>query len=876
MEDRADQAGLDERPVQAAMSQSPYNPASEVDSDAAQIMPSSTQQIFDEAVTHHRAGRRGEAMAFYQQVISSQPDHAGALRLLGSLESDAGRHDVALALINRAIAVSPDDVECYVTLGRVLAATGHGEQAIAAYRRAIQLRPDAVHAQYNLGNLLMRLGRGDEAIASFRSAIASQPQFAEAHHNLAAALARAGRLPEAIEAYRQTLAIRPEFAEAANNLGISLRIAGQIDDAIAAFRQAIRIRPQFVEALRNLGDALTQKGSYDEAMAVCRQALVVRPRDAATLLILGNAQFGNGQIEDAIATLRQSLAIDPKFPEALNSLANALWHDGNDEEAIAACNRAIELRPDYAEAHSNLSMALWRRGRFPEAAAAARRAIELKPLLAEAHINLGIVLKEQGLVDESVACFRRAATLRPGSATVHLNLAQGLKDQGLVEESLAESRKALECDPRCVAAASDLAYAMHFHPADDAQAILKDCRAFNRLFADAIAGGIRPHGNDTNPDRRLRVGYVGADFRQHCQAWFLVPLLSAHDHAQVEVHCYSSVARPDAMTDRLRGCTDAWHDVAGLSDVRLAEMIRSDAIDVLIDLTMHMGGGRPLMFARKPAPVQVAWLAYPGTTGIAAMDYRLTDPYLDPPGEHDGDYSEQSIRLPDTFWVYDPRAREIGDPHFPALEVNALPALATGHITFGCLNNFCKVTDRTLQMWASVLNAVADSRLIMMAPPGSSRQRILETLVRLGVAANRIEFVGFQANAPYMRTYQRIDLALDTFPYNGHTTSLDSYWMGLPVVTLVGHTAVARAGWSQLNNLGLTDLAAQSAEQFVRIAMQLAGDIPQLSLLRCTLRERLQKSPLMDASRFARNLETAYRQMWQTWCARQTRPTPRP
>jgi protein O-GlcNAc transferase len=295
-------------------------------------------------------------------------------------------------------------------------------------------------------------------------------------------------------------------------------------------------------------------------------------------------------------------------------------------------------------------------------------------------------------------------------------------------------------------------------------------------------------------------------------------------------------------------------------------MIRTDRIDILVDLTMHMRQNRLLAFARKPAPVQVAWLAYPGTTGLSTMDYRLTDPHLDPPavspveppGTDESVYAERTIRLPDTFWCYDPLATE------PA--VNPLPALETGRITFGCLNNFCKVNDNLLSLWAKILRQVENSRLLLLAPMGNCRPRTLEHFRNDGVDPARIEFVEFQSREKYLATYNRIDLGLDTFPYNGHTTSLDSFWMGVPVITLVGNTPAARAGWCQLSNLGLAELAGRTPDEFVRIAVELASDLPRLQQLRSTLRARMEQSPLMDAPKFARNIEAAYRQMWRTWC----------
>ena len=295
-----------------------------------------------------------------------------------------------------------------------------------------------------------------------------------------------------------------------------------------------------------------------------------------------------------------------------------------------------------------------------------------------------------------------------------------------------------------------------------------------------------------------------------------------------------------------------WREAAALDDSALDELIRSDEIDILVDLTMHMANGRPLLFARRAAPIQVAYLAYPGTTGIPGIDYRLTDPRLDPPG-YDAHYTEKSVRLADSYWCYDPLTDE------PA--VNALPALARGFVTLGCLNNPCKITDLTLRLWAGILHALPDSQLLLMAPPGSGREHLLARLQVVGVAADRVRFVPFQPRLDYLRTHHEIDLGLDTFPYGGHTTSLDSYWMGVPVVTRIGSTCVGRAGLSQLHSLDLLELAAETDADFVRTVVALATDLPRLAALRQELRPRLERSVLMDHAAFARNIEAAYRQM---------------
>jgi len=335
----------------------------------------------------------------------------------------------------------------------------------------------------------------------------------------------------------------------------------------------------------------------------------------------------------------------------------------------------------------------------------------------------------------------------------------------------------------------------------------------------------------------------------------MLPLLACHDRDAFEIFCYAQVARSDALTERFRASAHHWRSTIGLTDKQLAAQIREDGIDILVDLALHTARSRLLVFARKPAPVQVTFAGYPGSTGLSTIDYRLSDPYLDPPDIDESVYSEQTIRLPHSFWCYDPIDGDI--------PVNSLPAQAHGFLTFGCLNDFRKINDAVLRLWAGVLRAVPSSRLLLLAPEGSHRQHTLDVLSREDIVHERIEFVSHQPRWKYLELYHRVDLGLDTLPYNGHTTSLDSFWMGVPVVTLVGQTIVGRAGLSQLTNLQLPELIAQTPEQYVKIATSLADDLPRLSELRSTLRARMEQSPLMDAPRFARDIEAAYRTMWQ-------------
>jgi predicted O-linked N-acetylglucosamine transferase (SPINDLY family) len=385
--------------------------------------------------------------------------------------------------------------------------------------------------------------------------------------------------------------------------------------------------------------------------------------------------------------------------------------------------------------------------------------------------------------------------------------------------------------------------------------IAQECARWERQHAQPLRALVRAHDNDRDPHRRLRIGYISPDFRDHVVGRNMLPLLAAHDRKQVQIACYGLMPRHDVMTVQFQALADVWRDVAADSDERIAQIIRDDRIDILVDLALHMEGNRLLVLARKPAPLAATFGGYPGITGLATIDYRLSDPYLDPPGTNGAFYSEQPIRLPDCFWCYDPKQSEVS--------VNDLPAHAGGGVTFGCLNNFCKVNADVLAAWSAILKACPGSRMLILAGAGAHRSR---TVAALGVDPDRVEFIDFRPREEYLKLHHRIDIVLDTFPYNGHTTSCDALWMGVPVVSLVGGTAVGRGGLSILSQINLAGLAATTPQHYVRIATELAADLPRLSALRAGLRDRMLASPLTDAKRFAANIEAAYRQMWRRWC----------
>ncbi len=615
-------------------------------------------------------------------------------------------------------------------------------------------------------------------------------------------------------------------AAEAFSLAVQLHQSGRFPEAVAAYRQALALKPDFAEAYSNLGSALSDLGQFEEALAAYHRALTIQPQNATVYYNAAVALKTLGKRNEAEAALRRALALKPDFAEALVNLGAILAEGGRLEEAVTVLKRALAIRPDVVEALN----------------------------------TLGKSLKDLGRIEEAFEVLQRAVAIAPDHANAYNTLGNVLLVMGRVEESLQAYRRAVELDRQNPTAQSNLVFAMNFDPRFDAAAILREARQWNERHAKPLGHLIRPHENTREGNRRMRVGYVSADFREHVVGWNLLPLLRHHDPGQVEVFCYSSVIQADAMTEQLRAHGNHWRDASPLGDEPLAALVRDDRIDVLIDLSLHSSGNRLRVFAMEPAPVQITYLGYCGTSGIDAMRFRLSDPHLDPPQMDLCCYSEQTIRLPETYWCYAPGGL--------APEPSPPPVLGNGHVTFGCMNQFAKVSSAALELWCEILKRVQHSRLLVHALAGKHLGRVSEHLERHGISSDRVEFVGRQSWDQYTRTYHRIDIGLDPFPYNGGITTCDTLWMGVPVVSLSGATAVGRAGRSILCNLGLADLVAKDPDQYVRLAEELAGDVPKLSELRRTLRDRIKASPLMDAPRFAHHVEAAYRQAWRRWCAK--------
>jgi predicted O-linked N-acetylglucosamine transferase (SPINDLY family) len=639
-------------------------------------------------------------------------------------------------------------------------------------------------------------------------------------------LAAHERPSAAIAEYRQAIALKPDYVSAHNNLGSALRAQGQITEAIASFEEALQIDPHFAEAHNNLGNALQQQDRSDAA----------------------------------IACYERAFHLSPAYATAYNNLGNVLRRQGKLAEAIVSLQRAIVLEPKSADAYNNLGLTLHEQGKRSEAIAAYRQAISLKPDLAEAHYNLGNALAREDNLTEAIAYYRKALALSPNYQHAQANLFHALMTQGeLGKADMLRVALALKLDRADTH--SSLLFWWNYRPDAEPMVVFGEHQRWGKQHGLALAAEIKAHTNDCNPIRRLRVGYVSPDFRAHSVAYFVERVIGAHDRQTVEVTCYANVRKPDEVTTRVQQLADRWRDIYRSSDEAVAEQIRADQIDILVDLAGHTADNRLLVFARKPAPVQVAYLGYPNTTGLATIGYRITDAWADPPGTTEGWYTETIVRLPQGFLCYQPAA----DTPVPG----PLPALRTGYITFGSFNNVAKVNEHVIACWAAILRTLPDGKLLLKAKAladTGTRERFQVLFAKYGVPTERLQLCAWMPTAEHLQGYDTTDIALDPFPYNGTTTTCEALWMGVPVVTLAGKMHAGRVGVSLLTQVGLPELIAKTPERYVALAVELASDLKRLQSLRQGLRECLKRSPLMDAAGFTRSLEQAYREMWKKYC----------
>lgn len=767
----------------------------------------------------HRWHNRCFASAVHNYRSAPSLKKALSLQQRGKLKGAAD-------ICREILAASPGHPEALHQLGMISRQSGQLEEAVQLMVQSLQADSNNVTALGDLAAVLQDQGRFPQSLQFYEAALALSPRNAALHCNAGVVLGALNRLEEAVACYERAIALDPKLCAAYCNLGTSLQAQRKLDRALECYKMALAINPRAHQALANIGAVFTDTGKHEEAIGYCQAALRIDPNSEIAHTNLGAALENLGKFPEAIESSCRALKINPKSHIALNNLASALLRERKRSEAVAFLRQAMELKPDHAKTYN----------------------------------NLGLALKELGLNGEALTYLQKAAELDPNDAETHRNLASVYYMAGRASEAVASYRNALKIKPGFVSAYSDMLFTLNYVPHTPEELFAEHLR-FGKLFCEPLQK--MPHRNEPVAHRRLRVGYVSGDFRNHPVANFIEPVLANYSREAFEVFCYANQAINDSVTERLRGMVDRWRQVDALSDDALAETIRKDGIDILVDLSGHTALNRLLVFARKPAPVQVTMFGCMQTTGVPAIDYRITSNILDPAGTSEHLNTEQLIRLPAGAAPFLP------PPECP--EVNDLPALKNGFVTFASFNNPTKVTPQVIATWAEVLQAMPAAKMLIVGRDGDQLGGAIEAH---GIAPHRLEFLKLLPIKEFLALHHRVDFALDTFPYNGGVTSFVSAWMGVPFVTISGIDPVSRVGESVLRAAGVAQLVAKDTAEYVRKAVDAAGDLPRLAAWRNALRPNLQKWGKGGAT-FTAQLEQAYREMWQRWCEQQ-QPVPAP
>ncbi|CAN5505963.1 tetratricopeptide repeat protein [soil metagenome] len=664
---------------------------------------------------------------------------------------------------------------------------------------------------------------------------------------------QAGDFAAAQQFYQSLLSQVPDHAAALCNLGALYATTNRPDDAALCYRKCLMSSPGYPDAHYNFANLHRRLGQWPEAIQHYQDCLRGQPKHTGAQFNLGLAYAAINELNLAGDCFRKVIGLEPGYADAHNRLGDVLLRTGHAEAGVDAFKRYIELKPGDHRGLNNLALGLANLGRPDEAIPLLQQSLSIKPDYAEAHNTLGLAYDQCGKKDEAAACYREAVRLKPDFADAWSNLGTNLTEAGQTDEAIVSLKKSLEVRPNASPIHSNLLLTLNYTSSLKPDQVSEEHRHWAARFVPGEVRHCPPR--DKDPERKLNIGYVSADFRGHTVAGFIELLLKNHDRKHFTVTAYANQPRFDDVSERMKKAADRFHPIIGLSDTAAFEQIRHDEIDILIDLSGHTAGNRLELFGRKPASLQMTLFGYPNTSGLRAMDYRITDEISDPPGQTEHLYTEKLLRIEALAWAYNP------PENAPA--VTPLPALKNKSLTFGCLNNPAKISDVCLETWAKLLAAIPDARLVLLAGQSAhGAQRLQKRFTEAGVGHERLELVFRLPPGEYFEAHQLIDMMLDPFPYNGGVTTCDALWMGVPVLTVAGDSYVSRQGASILTHVGVSEFVADSPAKLIELAHMWAENKEWLADIRTGLRSQVAKSPVGDAKQYIWGLESGYRRAW--------------
>ncbi|KAK1274771.1 putative UDP-N-acetylglucosamine--peptide N-acetylglucosaminyltransferase SPINDLY [Acorus gramineus] len=784
----------------------------------------------------------------------------------------------ALVLYQAVLEKDTTNVDAHIGKGICLQMQNMTRPAFESFSEAIQLDPQNACALTHCGILYKDQGLLLEAAESYQKALMADPAYKPAAECLAivltdlgTSLKLAGNTQEGIQKYFEALRIDSHYAPAYYNLGVVYSEMMQYDLALNCYEKAALQRPMYAEAYCNMGVIYKNRGDLEAAISCYERCLTVSPNFeiaknnmAIALTDLGTKVKLEGDISQGVAYYKKALYYNWHYADAMYNLGVAYGEMLQFDMAIVFYELALHFNPQCAEACNNLGVIYKDRDNLDKAVECYQMALSIKPTFSQSLNNLGVVYTVQGKMDDAAAMIEKAIVANSTYAEAYNNLGVLYRDAGNISLAIEAYEKCLLIDPDSRNAGQNRLLAMNYiHEGNDDklfEAHSEWGRRFMKLYPQYTNWE-----NSKEMDRSLVIGYVSPDYFTHSVSYFIEAPLMHHDYANYKVVVYSAVVKADAKTfkfkDRVLKKGGLWRDIYGVDEKKVASMVREDKVDILIELTGHTANNRLGMMACRPAPIQATWIGYPNTTGLPMIDYRITDSLADPP-ETKQKHVEELVRLPNCFLCYTP-SPEAGP-------ISESPAISNGFITFGSFNNLAKITPKVLQVWARILCAVPNSRLVVKCKPfccDSVRQKFLTMLEELGLESLRVDLLPLiLLNHDHMQAYSLMDISLDTFPYAGTTTTCESLYMGVPCITMSGSIHAHNVGVSLLSNVGLGNLIARTEDEYVQLALELASDISALQNLRMSLRDRMMKSPVCNGPKFISGLESTYRNLWRGYC----------
>lgn len=700
-----------------------------------------------------------------------------------------------------------------------------------------------------------------QAAGYFSKLVALRPNIHALREKLADCLYASGNYQQAAENYQECLFAHPDNQRLRFQLGCSRMESHHYAEASRCFSEVLQVDPRHARAACGLGVCLSHTGHPQQGVGQLERALELEPDNPVFLFNYGFMLLKLSRNEDSLAAFRKALEINPRCTDALYGLGNVLAQTGKPEEARDLYRSAIEIEPHYYAPYMAIGFT-WQDTHPAKAVEFYKKALAIKSDADDALLRLAEALARGGETGEANRCFEQAIALNPDNPAHYFAYGSALCAQGRPADAVECYRYCLRLDPAHSRAMSNLLFTLHYLPGVQPADLFQLHCEWQQKFAPEAE---RPDyfAQPRDPAAPLRIGFVSGDLRQHSVSFFLEPLLAALDPREVTVTLYSNVKVPDDTTTRLRGFPVQWRDIRPLSDAAAAGAVQNDRQDILIDLAGHTADGRLGLFALRPAPVQATWLGYPDTTGLSCIDWRIVDDLTDPPGAEQL-AREKLYRLPDGFLCYRPA------PCTPEL-VEWLPSEVNGGITFASFNNFAKVSSECLILWRMALDSAPRSRLLLKSL-GLNDQAAQEynrgKMTEAGIDPDRVDFLGrSETTGGHLAVYNEVDIALDTWPYHGTTTTCEALWMGVPVVTLAGITHASRVGVSLLTRLNLEQMIARAPEDYGRITSELAADAVWRSAFRREARERMRASALMDEPGFARRFTAMLQTMWAEYAS---------